>query len=93
MSVLRFTAPWCKPCKTLAQQIDELGLSESVTVVDIDEQPQLAHQYGVRGVPTLIALDEGKEEVKRLVGVKSKDFLMDWFPKASDNDNIIKSSN
>ena len=92
MSVLRFTAPWCKPCKTLAQQIDEMGLSESVTVVDIDEQPQLAQQYGVKSVPTLVAFDDGKE-VKRLVGVKTKDFLMDWFPKASDNDNIIKSIN
>ena len=92
MSVLRFTAPWCKPCKTLDQQIDELGLSELVTIVDIDEQPQLAQQYGVKSVPTLVALNDGKE-VKRLVGVKTKDFLMDWFPKASDNDNIIKSIN
>ena len=92
MSVLRFTASWCQPCKALAKQIEELGLAGDVTVVDIDEKPELAQQFGVRGVPTLVALEDGKE-VKRIVGVKPKDFLIDWFPKANDNNNIIKSSN
>jgi thioredoxin 1 len=92
MSILRFTASWCQPCKALAQQIKDLGLEELVTVVDIDEQPTLAQQYGVRGVPTLVALDNGKE-VKRMVGIKSKDILLDWFPKTTDNENIIKSNN
>ena len=92
MSVLRFTASWCQPCKALAQQIKELELDGLVTVVDIDEQPELAQQYGVRGVPTLVALENGKE-VKRMVGVKAKDILFDWFPKTNDNENIIKSNN
>lgn len=92
MEILRFTASWCQPCKALAQQIKEIGLEEQVTVVDIDQQPELAMKHSVRGVPTLVALDNGKE-VKRLVGIKSKDILFDWFPKTSDNDNIIKSNN
>ena len=64
MQVLRFTASWCQPCKALAQQLEELGLDKDVTVVDIDEQQDLAIQYGVRSVPTLIAVDNNKE-VKR----------------------------
>jgi len=64
MEVLRFTASWCQPCKALAQQLEELGLDKDVTVVDIDEQQDLAIQYGVRSVPTLIAVDNNKE-VKR----------------------------
>ena len=92
MEVLRFTASWCQPCKALAKQLDELGLAGSVTAVDIDEQPELAQKYGVRGVPTLVAVDNGKE-VKRMVGIKAKDILIDWFPKIADNENIIKSSN
>ena len=92
MEVLRFTATWCQPCKALAQQLEELGLDKDVTVVDIDEQQDLAIQYGVRSVPTLIAVDNNKE-VKRMVGVKAKDILLDWFPKSNDNENIIKSNN
>jgi thioredoxin 1 len=92
MKVLRFTASWCQPCKALAQQLNELELNDLVTVVDIDEQPDLAQQYGVRGVPTLVMVDNEKE-VKRMVGVKAKDILLDWFPKTAENNNIIKSSN
>jgi thioredoxin 1 len=92
MEVLRFTASWCQPCKALAQQLEELGLDKNVTVVDIDEQSAIAIQYGVRSVPTLIAVDNNKE-VKRMVGVKAKDILLDWFPKLEKNSNIIKSNN
>ena len=92
MKVLRFTATWCQPCKALAQQLEELGLDKDVTVVDIDEQQDLAIQYGVRSVPTLIAIDNNKE-VKRMVGVKAKDLILDWFWKPVENNNIIKSNN
>ena len=92
MEVLRFTASWCQPCKALAQQLEELGFDKDVTVVDIDEQQDLAIQYGVRSVPTLIAVDNNKE-VKRMVGVKAKDILLDWFPKIEKNPNIVKSNN
>lgn len=92
MEVLRFTATWCQPCKALAQQLEELGLDKEVTVIDIDEQQDLAIQYGVRSVPTLIAVDNNKE-VKRMVGVKAKDLILDWFPKLEKNSNIIKSNN
>ena len=92
MEVLRFTASWCQPCKALAQQLEELGFDKDVTVIDIDEQQDLAIQYGVRSVPTLIAVDNNKE-VKRIVGVKAKDILLDWFPKIEKNPNIVKSNN
>lgn len=92
MEVLRFTASWCQPCKALAKQIDELGLSEGVTVVDIDEKPEMAQQFGVRGVPTLVVIENGKE-LKRMVGIKPKDVLLEWFPKTNDNNNIVESNN
>ena len=92
MEILRFTASWCQPCKALAQQLEELGLDKDVTVIDIDEQSALAIQYGVRSVPTLVVIDSNKE-VKRMVGVKAKDILLDWFPKLEKNTNIVKSNN
>lgn len=92
MEVLRFTASWCQPCKALAKQLDELGLSENITVVDIDDNPTLAQKHGIRSVPTLVVI-ENEKEVKRMVGVKAKDILVEWFPKIPDNENIIKSNN
>ena len=80
MEVLRFTATWCQPCKALAQQLEELGLDKDVTVVDIDEQQDLAIQYGVRSVPTLIAVDNNKE-VKRMVGKIQNCFFYKLFAR------------
>jgi len=91
MEVLRFTASWCQPCKALAQQLNELELNEYITVIDIDEQPEVAKQYGVRTVPMLIIMDNNKE-VSRLRGVRAKDLLIDWFPKTINN-NIVKFNN
>ena len=91
MQVLRFTASWCQPCKALAQQLNELELNEYITVIDIDEQPEVAKQYGVRTVPMLIIMDNNKE-VSRLRGVRAKDLLIDWFPKTINN-NIVKFNN
>jgi thioredoxin 1 len=80
MEILRFTASWCQPCKALAMQLTELELNDSVTVIDIDEQSNLAIKHGVRSVPTMVMLENGKE-VKRIVGVYAKDILLDWFQK------------
>ena len=91
MEVLRFTASWCQPCKALAQQLNELELNEYITVIDIDEQPEIAKQYGVNTVPMLMVMDNNKE-VSRLRGVRAKDLLIDWFPKTINN-NIVKFNN
>ena len=91
MEVLRFTASWCQPCKALAQQLNELELNEYITVIDIDEQPEIAKQYGVKTVPMLMVMDNNKE-VSRLRGVRAKDLLIDWFPKTINN-NIVKFNN
>jgi thioredoxin 1 len=91
MEVLRFTASWCQPCKALAQQLNELELNEYITVIDIDEQPEIAKQYGVKTVPMLMVMDNNKE-VSRLRGLRAKDLLIDWFPKTINN-NIVKFNN
>jgi thioredoxin 1 len=76
--VLRFTASWCGPCKMLAKNLEEINTNIPVEVVDIDVNTEVAMDYGVRGVPTLIMLDENIE-VKRLVGMQSLKTLEDWF--------------
>ena len=75
--VLRFTASWCGPCKMLARNLEDVNTNLPIEVVDIDVLPEVAIEYGVRGVPTLVMLDENME-VKRLVGMQSLKQLEDW---------------
>ena len=76
--VLRFTASWCGPCKMLAKNLEEVNTNVPIEVVDIDVHTDVAMDYGVRGVPTLVMLD-GNTEMKRLVGMQPLKTLEDWF--------------
>jgi len=75
--ILRFTASWCGPCKSLAMNLENANLTIPIEVVDIDVHDDLAKEYGIRGVPTLVMLDENIE-VKRLVGSKTVNELREW---------------
>jgi len=77
MKILRFTASWCGPCKALAMSLEEANLGLPIEVIDIDIQSNVAVEYGIRGVPTLVMLDENIE-VKRLVGSKTVTELKEW---------------
>jgi len=75
--ILRFTASWCQPCKTLAANLERAELNLPIEVIDIDVQEDIANQYGIRSVPTLVLLDENIE-MKRNVGVKTPKLLKEW---------------
>ena len=73
--VVDFWAEWCGPCKALAPILDEIatemGETAKVVKVNVDEAGELAQQYGIRGIPTLIFFKDG--EVKStLVGNQPK---------------------
>ena len=65
--ILKFSASWCGPCKALAMTLEGLDLGVEVEDVDIEENSELAAKFQVRGVPTLVLLEDG-EEVKRQTG-------------------------
>ncbi|MFC7134443.1 MULTISPECIES: thioredoxin [Salinibaculum] len=71
-----FYADWCGPCKMLEPIVADLAKETAATVakVDVDANQQLAAQYGVQGVPTLVLFADG-EPVERMVGVQQKDAL------------------
>lgn len=78
INVIRFTAAWCGPCKTLAPIMDEVKSEVSseipniqFTVVDVDQNRSMATQYNVRSVPTVIVENKGVV-VQQLIGLKSK---------------------
>lgn len=75
--ILRFTASWCGPCKTLAKNLEIADLELPIEVVDIDVHDDLALEYGIRSVPTLVMMDENIE-VKRITGTKTVNELKDW---------------
>jgi len=77
MKVLRFTASWCQPCKMLAKTLEDVETQIPIETIDIDENQQLAMDYGIRGVPTLVMLD-GDIEVKRVSGMLMKNQLTEW---------------
>jgi thioredoxin-like negative regulator of GroEL len=67
--LLKFSATWCAPCKMLAGSFKNVNLGDVELVnVDIDEQVDKAKQYNIRGVPTMVLLEDGVE-VKRISGV------------------------
>ena len=75
--ILRFTASWCGPCKSLAQNLEIANLELPIEVVDIDIHDQMAVEYGIRSVPTLVMMDENIE-VKRITGSKTVNELQEW---------------
>jgi thioredoxin 1 len=74
-----FFATWCGPCQTLApilkQVKDNLGDRISIIKIDVDKNQQIAAQYQVRGVPTMILFQNGKQ-LWRQSGVLGKDELV-----------------
>jgi len=75
--VLRFTASWCSPCKMLALQLEDIENKPLIEVIDIDSESEVAIEYGIRGVPTLVMLDENGE-IKRKTGMMQKTELESW---------------
>jgi thioredoxin 2 len=70
--VVDFYADWCGPCKAMAPTLDEFAakLAGEVLVVKLDTEanPATAARFGIRGIPTLIAFEAGKEK-RRHVGM------------------------
>ena len=74
-----FFATWCGPCQTLAPILkevkDHLGDKISIIKIDVDKNPQIATRFQVRGVPTLMLYQNGKQ-LWRQSGVLSKNDLV-----------------
>lgn len=85
--LIDFFATWCGPCKMLAPVLKEVkdSLGERITIIkiDVDKNQQLASKYQVRGVPTMILFQKGKQ-LWRQSGVLAKEEIIK---------NIVAKSN
>jgi thioredoxin 1 len=83
--VVDFWAEWCGPCKMIAPSLEEISaeMEGKVKVVklNIDENPELAAQYGVRSIPTLTMFKAG-EVADMKVGALPKSALSSWISGA-----------
>lgn len=77
--LIDFWAAWCGPCKMLSPIIDQIAdeVDDSVKIckVNVDEQSELAAQFQVRSIPTLVVMKDGKVD-NISVGVKSKEEIL-----------------
>ncbi|HOB11696.1 MAG TPA: thioredoxin [Syntrophomonadaceae bacterium] len=70
-----FWAPWCGPCKMVGPVVESLAADYEgklkVGKVNVDENKELAAQFGIRGIPTLVIFKDGNE-AQRVVGAQGK---------------------
>ena len=76
--ILYFTAAWCAPCKALSPVMDSLQGQINFDKIDVDTNTDLSAQYGVRGVPSLVLVENGNE-VGRLVGAQTKETILNFY--------------
>ena len=82
VKVLKFTAAWCGPCKTLAPIIEQLRTEMNVDIEDkdIDSNMELARDFNIISIPTMVDLKNDKE-VDRIIGLSNKKHIQNTIEK------------
>lgn len=66
--IMMFTASWCSQCSVIKPMVQALDNHE---IVNVEESPEVQMRYSVRGLPTVIAVDDNGDEIDRQVGLVS----------------------
>ena len=78
--VVDFWASWCGPCRMISPVVDQIS-DEYDTIkvckVNVDEEPELAQQFGIMSIPTLLLFKDGKL-ADQIVGVRPKEDILCW---------------
>ena len=76
--LMDFWAPWCGPCRMVVPLVEEIAKERSdikVVKINVDEEQELAMQFGVMSIPTLVVMKNGKV-VNQVTGARPKDQIL-----------------
>ena len=79
MRLIKFEADWCTNCKAVDKVLETLSLPFPIEKVDVEQHPHLSIEWGVRGIPHMILVDENQNIVKRIGGVLTKEQIEEAF--------------
>ena len=82
ITVIDFNADWCQPCKILAPILERVSekVEAKICKVNVDESRELAKQFGVRGIPFLVVIKNGKM-VEQSVGLKDEITILEMISR------------
>jgi len=82
--IVDFWAEWCGPCKQIGPILEDISdeYQDKITIgkLDVDDNPEIASKYQIRGIPTMMLFNNGKL-VDTKVGMSSKNDLLEWIDK------------
>ena len=76
--LLDFWAPWCAPCRMVVPMVEEIAKERpdiKVGKINVDENPELASQFGIMSIPTLVVMENGKI-VDQAMGARPKNAIL-----------------
>lgn len=68
MKLLKFFGEWCNPCKQQSKLLENFK-TVPIIEIDVDEEPDMAGDFNIRSLPTMILVDDENKEITRFVGL------------------------